>query len=190
MSAEPEHITKGNHRGRRAIHLAALGTMTAIAGLALSAAVLSSRHPEYRRELRVAISGKHELANDHVVRQQHPNDCGPAVLTMLLRAKGKDVSLQGLTQEMELSPEGASMANLLRTCRRHGLPVECGRIGFHELKEIPLPAVAFVRGNHFVLVESVDDDGNLVIADPASGRARVMPWRFRLIWGGAILRTS
>jgi ABC-type bacteriocin/lantibiotic exporter with double-glycine peptidase domain len=52
---------------------------------------------------------------------------------------------------------------------------------------MPLPAIASVNGDHFVVVRRVAADGVLEVDDPAIGRLHWPLAAFRRAWAGLVL---
>lgn len=106
--------------------------------------------------------------------QQHTNaDCGAACLTMVLGYHGKDVPLDEVRQVANAG-SGTSAHALLGAARWFGLlgrGVKVERV--EELRLLPRGSVLHWSFHHFVVLDAVQDDGTLVVVDPASGRRRV-----------------
>jgi ABC-type bacteriocin/lantibiotic exporter with double-glycine peptidase domain len=79
------------------------------------------------------------------------------------------------------------MLGLKRAVEAHGLRASAWRLAPQDLRKVPLPAVAFVEGDHFVVVESVTLDGRVNVLDPARGRLRYPPEAFNQHWLGQTL---
>ena len=75
------------------------------------------------------------------------------------------------------------MLRLKQVAEKWGLSAEGWRIAPDDLDRIPLPAIALLNRNHYVVVESLAGAGQLIYADPALGRVRMnrrlFLWRSR-----------
>jgi hypothetical protein len=171
-------------RHRYRILLAAtLGALS----LGLAGAVIASASPDLRDRARLAVLGQEFIGWEGVTRQVSPNDCGVAALHMVLREMGEPRRYEALRAEFRLKPGGASMADLKLAAERYGLAAEGWLYSPADIRSIPLPAIAFVHGNHFVVLETVETGGSVVVLDPARGRLRVSGSHFRWIWNGETL---
>lgn len=121
-----------------------------------------------------------------VVRQQKRSDCGPAALKMIFDHHG----LTGATlAELEVAtgtgPDGTSMLALKKAAEARGLSGQGLRLPVERLDDIPLPAIAHVHGDHFVVIRSAGQE--LVIDDPSLGRLRMSSRTFERSWDGIVL---
>ncbi len=121
-----------------------------------------------------------------VVRQQKRSDCGPAALKMILDHHG----LVGATlAELEVAtgagPDGTSMLALKKAAEERGLAGQGLRLPVERLDDIPMPAIAHVHGDHFVVIRSAGQE--LVIDDPSLGRLRMSSRTFERSWDGVVL---
>lgn len=121
-----------------------------------------------------------------VIGQVEDADCGPACLGIILAHKGIAVSATRLREDCGVSRDGTTAADLLRVARAHGLPGRGLRVGDPAALR-GLPAIILVRGNHFVVLESVAADGTVAINDPARGRYRQRGAEFRTEFSGIAL---
>lgn len=131
--------------------------------------------------------GAEYLGRNGIRIQKRSNDCGPAALAMILDHFGIGGSIDELGRLAGLGPGGTSMLGLKRAAERKGLRAEGWRLSFRDLRKAPLPAIALVRGNHFVVVTAVDSDGRVYVSDPSLGRLRFGRTRFLTRWRGETL---
>ena len=128
-------------------------------------------------------------APGEVVRQQTRSDCGPAALKMVL--DHWYVGAETLA-ELELAtgtgPDGTSLLAIKKAAEERGVLSRGLRLPVHRLREIPLPAIAHVHGDHFVVIRSAGEE--LVIDDPSLGRLRMSPRVFARSWDGIVLAFS
>ena len=125
-------------------------------------------------------------APGQVVRQQKRSDCGPAALQMILKHHGvTSTTLAELEVATGTGPDGTSMLALKRTAEQSGLASQGLRLPVERLHDIPMPAIAHVHGDHFVVIRSAGEE--LVIDDPSLGRLRMSARTFERSWDGVVL---
>ena len=121
-----------------------------------------------------------------LVRQQKRSDCGPAALKMILEHHGiTGISLAELEFSTGTGPDGTSMLALKNTAEERGLASQGLRLPVERLHDIPMPAIAHVHGDHFVVIRSAGPE--LVIDDPSLGRLRMSRSTFERSWDGVLL---
>jgi ABC-type bacteriocin/lantibiotic exporter with double-glycine peptidase domain len=118
------------------------------------------------------------------VLQDRLNNCGPAVLQMVLSHFGVEVPLRRLEQETRLSVRGASLQMLEKVAELHGLRAEGWRLGWGDLRRARLPIIIFLKDGHFAVVDSVDTEGFVHLRDPSIGRVKMVRERLMEKWGG------
>lgn len=133
-----------------------------------------------------AVTGVEALGFEGVVRQRRRNDCGAAALATVLASFGRHIPLDVLERELPIEARGVSMLALRDSAVRHGLQATGWRVGWDALGSIRLPAIAFVNGDHFVVVLGASSS-NVELADPARGRLRLTRRAFERRWRGEIL---
>jgi ATP-binding cassette subfamily B protein RaxB len=139
------------------------------------------------KSFRAAMRGALFVGKAGVVLQTRGNDCGAACLKMVLSARGIEHSLPYLVRELETTPRGASMLSLRLVAARLGLPARSWVISDADLDRAPLPMIAFVRQNHFVVIRRWIDPEVLEVDDPAVGRLQWPLHSFRKSWHGEAL---
>ncbi|NVB41661.1 peptidase domain-containing ABC transporter [Pseudenhygromyxa sp. WMMC2535] len=114
------------------------------------------------------------------VQQLAGADCGAACLTMVLRYYGRrDVRLDAIREATGADHNGVSALGILRAARSFGLRGRGVKIESRDdLELVPMGAILHWSFNHFVVYESIDRNGQIVILDPAIGRRRVSPAEF------------
>lgn len=119
--------------------------------------------------------------------QRGSSDCGAAALKMIFENHGIRVGYDNLLAELSTSPAGTSMLRLKQLSETRGLRCEGWRLTFTDLRRAPLPAILFVGGRHFVVLDSFTVSGEALIRDPSRGRLCVSPRRLATIWRGETL---
>ena len=123
---------------------------------------------------------------EEVVWQQGRSDCGPAALKMILDHHGIHGStLPELEAATGTGPDGTSLLALKHAAEERGLAGQGLRLPVQQLTSIPLPAIAHVHGDHFVVIRSAGAE--LVVDDPSLGRLRMRPKVFERSWDGIVL---
>lgn len=121
-----------------------------------------------------------------VVRQQKRSDCGPAALKMVFDHYGiAGTTLAELEVATGTGPDGTSMLALKKAAKARGLTGQGLRLPVERLDDIPMPAIAHVHGDHFVVIRSAGEE--LVIDDPSLGRLRMSSRTFERSWDGVVL---
>ena len=134
-----------------------------------------------------ALGGEY-LGRSGVIFQQAANDCGAAAMKMVFDAYGIERSLATWNAELIDHPRGSSMLRMREVARKWGLEAEGWRVSERDFNGIPLPAIALVDLNHYVVIERIDPGAEeLIYADPALGRVRMKRSLFLRKSGGRML---
>ena len=124
------------------------------------------------------------------VLQMEAVECGAASLGSVLGYHGLYVPLSQLRDECGVNRDGSRAANVMRAARLHGLEAK----GFRRdaetlLTNTTLPAIAFWRNSHFLVVEG-SDEKRVYLNDPASGHRRVTYEEFERDYSEVVLEFS
>lgn len=115
-------------------------------------------------------------------RQMDSMDCGPTCILMISEYYGKLYSLESLREKSFMTREGVSMLGISQAAEAIGFRTLSSMIPFENLKnDVPLPAIAHWRQNHFVVVYKVTKT-HVYVADPAYGKVRYSHEDFRQHW--------
>lgn len=144
-------------------------------------------HQETLKQARARWMGAHFVSDRDVVLQSRANDCGAASLKMVLAAHGVECSVADLIHRLRLTPMGTSMLDLRQAAGEFGVPAKSWAIRPGELSRVPLPAIAFVNRNHFVVLRRWVAPEVLEVDDPAMGRLRWPIRAFKRLWSGETL---
>ena len=120
------------------------------------------------------------------VKQQSATECGCAALAMLAAFHLLPVTIDAVRCSMSLDSRGASLADLHSAAERAGFKVRAVRISDAHLTGATLPAIAHLRGNHYVVMYGADEN-NVIVGDPAVGVIRHSRLDFRQLWDGTLL---
>lgn len=123
-----------------------------------------------------------------VTLQTHRTNCGPAALHMALASLGIDRSLAEIETFTAADSGGTSLFALEQYAKNQGVRTSLWRLNSSDLiAHSGQPTVAFVRGNHFVVIDSVKPDGSVLLRDPAIGRLRMTRAAWKQIWRGEVM---
>ncbi len=164
-------------------HAAAAGLLLAAGLVTVAARALG---PTMDRLAWAAALDPSAPTPDEFVRQQTRSDCGPAALKMIL----DHWNVEGTTlAELEVAtgagPDGTSLLALKKAAEERGVTSQGLRLPVERLPDIPLPAIAHVHGDHFVVIRSAGPE--IVIDDPSLGRLRMTSRTFERSWDGVVL---
>ncbi len=120
------------------------------------------------------------------VPQLDEADCGPACMAMIGTYYGVRYTINRLREVLRVGKEGASMFNMSRGAEQLGYRSRAIKVDYQRLQEIPLPAVAFWKGYHYIVVYEANNK-RVIIGDPASGIERIKRADFEQNWSGHLL---
>ena len=113
--------------------------------------------------------------------------CGPKSLQIALKNQGVSSSLNELCSLTRYDPKtGTTMLGLYEAARAKKVPVAAVRITLEELCRSGESKIAFVDGNHFLVVCGCDKD-NVTIEDPFTGKHSQARADFQKRWNGETL---
>ncbi|MFF9852906.1 ATP-binding cassette domain-containing protein [Streptomyces litmocidini] len=129
------------------------------------------------------------------VRQVEEADCGAACLAAVLSWHGRHVPWPELRAVCGGGRDGLTAATLVRAAAHYGLKGTGKRVRLsgddradtRALRSLPTPAILFVGGNHFVVLDEVGEAGEVRLNDPAAGRRRLAVTEFRTLFSGIAL---
>lgn len=103
------------------------------------------------------------------IQQLTSTDCGAACLAMVLSALGRPTSLHELRPLCPMGRDGLGVSTLAKLARSFGLRVKAYAAELNQISDVPLPAIAHWRFNHFVVLAAANAR-RVDIVDPATGR--------------------
>ena len=119
--------------------------------------------------------------------QRNSNDCGAAALQMIFMHFRIAVDYESLSMRLEMNSGGTSMLRIKRAAESHGLLCQGWRLAVRDLPDIPMPAILFLKRNHFVVLDACNPGGRFILRDPARGRLQLTSRKLETIWGGETL---
>ncbi|MGA2262090.1 MAG: cysteine peptidase family C39 domain-containing protein [Acidobacteriota bacterium] len=136
------------------------------------------------------LSDTQFLGRDGVFFQQSHSDCGGAALKMIFDHFCIPMDYGLLLQRLGTGPEGTTMLSIRQVAVAEGLRCEGWRLAPRDLPAIPLPAILLLRRSHFVVLESVNAAGEILILDPVRGKLRISVQKLLSVWKGETLLFS
>ena len=115
-------------------------------------------------------------------------DCGPRALLLLCPRLGIHTTLDALRRQAGTTAAGTSLAGLARAAQAVGLKARGVRVDKEALEQLPDPAVAWVDGDHYVALLSVEGQ-QATIHDPNQTTEEVLPVTTLLQRSGGVLLT-
>ncbi|WP_348771370.1 NHLP family bacteriocin export ABC transporter peptidase/permease/ATPase subunit [Azospirillum sp. SYSU D00513] len=129
---------------------------------------------------------RHRARRTPTIFQMEAVECGAAALAMVMAHHGLWIPLPELRETCGVSRDGSRASNIVRAARRHGFTAKGFRCEPQHLGDFPMPAIAFVNMNHYVVLEGVR--GRKVhLNDPAAGRRVLTQAEFDAIFSGVLL---
>lgn len=104
--------------------------------------------------------------------QRDGAECGTTCLAMILGAMGVPPRLRALRILASVNARGVDMAGLLSAIRQLGLEGRGLRLNSADYENLPMPCIAHVNGDHFVVLERIRGDV-IDVLDPGSGHQKV-----------------
>jgi ATP-binding cassette subfamily B protein len=118
-----------------------------------------------------------------IVHQIDARDCGVACLAMVANWYGIQVPLSSLRDVVGTTVSGTTLRAIASAGGHVGLKVQPMKISRDRLSELALPAIIHWRGDHWVVLVSVQE-ASAELADPAVGRRVVSRDELSQHWDG------
>ncbi len=123
-----------------------------------------------------------------IVLQIEMSECGAASLCMVLGYYGRFVELSEMRRACHVSRDGSRLRNMMHAAEEYGLQAEALRCA-PSMMGIRLPAIAFWKGYHFIVVEKIEKE-TVTVCDPALGRRRLTTAEFVRDFSGVVLQLT
>jgi hypothetical protein len=121
------------------------------------------------RGLKSSSADNHRSAVADVNAGRAASDCGPRALLLACDRLGVRTSLAALTKAAGTNSRGTSLAGLKRAAESLHLNAEGLQTGREALPGLPMPAIAWVHGDHYVAVLALSgrgESGTATVHDP------------------------
>ncbi len=113
--------------------------------------------------------------------------CGPLCLLEVCKQHKIDATIDTIKDYSGYTEtNGTSMFGLYRAALNLGLPAVPVRVRIEQLKEIEKPCIAYVRNNHFTLIENIKEN-SVILRDPPDQPYEMPIKKFLEIWNGEAL---
>ena len=106
------------------------------------------------------------------IYQESTTDCGLACLAMIATYYGSNVTVRQLSEQCDIESTAIAAHDLVRIAGSLSLNSRVLRLEPEELPELITPCILHWKMNHFVVLESVNEN-KIVIIDPAMGRRSI-----------------
>lgn len=115
-------------------------------------------------------------------------DCGPRALLLACQALGTPATLDELRRQAGTTAAGTSLRGLAQAAKDHGLRATGVQVDLPALEQAATPAIAWVDGNHYVALLSVEGR-QATVHDPNHPQKEVLSTRALLQRSGGVLLT-
>lgn len=170
----------------------AWGALLLAGGAALTTSLYALAPPDARDDARrhwaAWSKGAQYRGLRDVTLQTHRTNCGPAALHMALARLGIHQPPEAIEAATGTDRSGTSLFALGQYAEDQGVGAALWHLNMDDLIERnQLPAIAFVEGDHFVVIDSIGRNGDLWLRDPAIGRLYMTRAAFQRIWQGEVI---
>lgn len=123
------------------------------------------------------------------VRQMAEEDCGAACIATVAQCHGASWSLGTIRDAVGTTSEGTTLLGLRRGADSLGFQAQAARAdvqNLDQLNELPLPMICHWQGWHWVVLHG-QQNGQVIVADPAVGLRHLDPKEFLQGWGDRVV---
>lgn len=172
---------------RKILSLAGVVVILAIPSLFLIGTSYVLGDVDFPRKLTAWAKGAEYLGTEGVILQDKRNNCGPAALKMVFDHFAIPSGLVEIENQAALTDRGTSMLGLKEVSELMGLRAEGWRYTVEDFTAAPMPAIVFVHGDHFAVVDTITENGSIIMRDPVLGKLTISKEKFAKIWAGETL---
>lgn len=140
------------------------------------------------RALSTAVASSKVRQGKRSPRPASDADCGPRALLLVCEKLKIPATRESLRTAAGTSANGTTLAGLKKAAESVGLSAEGVQMDRGALARLESPAVAWMDGNHYVAVLTVQGDSALV-HDPNKAEAETVPLKRLLARSGGVLLT-
>lgn len=123
------------------------------------------------------------------VRQHNEEDCGAACLATVCARHRAQVPVGWVRHLVGTSKEGTTLLGLKRGAEKLGFHAQAAKAEpslLNDLNSVPLPLVCHWQGCHWVVLHG-EQNGELLVADPAVGLRRLSRQEFLSGWSNGVV---
>ncbi|MCU4969223.1 peptidase domain-containing ABC transporter [Bacillus toyonensis] len=120
------------------------------------------------------------------IEQMESVECGLACFAMIADFYSVKVSLNDLRNLYPAPREGFSFLNLQEIAENYSFNVDAYEVSIEELKHIALPCIIQWGNNHFVVLEEINKNYNIIV-DPNRGKIKIKQEDFEKKYSGFAL---
>src|SRR5690606_13316432 len=102
-------------------------------------------------------------------KQLDQMDCGPTCIKIIAKHYGKNISLNRIRNDSEISREGASLFGISQAANKIGIHTTGVKLNTRQLEDIVLPCILHWEKNHFVVLYKIKK-GKYFVSDPSKGK--------------------
>jgi ATP-binding cassette subfamily B protein len=116
-------------------------------------------------------------------------DCGAACIATVAQCHGASWSLGTIRDAVGTTSEGTTLLGLRRGADTLGFQAQAARAdvqNLDQLNELPLPLICHWQGWHWVVLHG-QQNGQVIVADPAVGLRHLEPKEFLQGWGDRVV---
>ena len=111
-------------------------------------------------------------------------DCGPTCLAMLLNYYSMPYDQKELIEECGCDITGCNGKDMLRVGRAHGMDMKSYKTDVDGVVKADRPTIIWWQYDHFVVCCGEDENGQVVICNPNTGRFRISRGSFASFYTG------
>ena len=112
--------------------------------------------------------------------------CGSVCVKIVLKRFGIDATMEEAVKLTQTTIDGTTMLGLKQAFQKKGLYPFAARMSIEDLLKLDAPAIVFVEGNHFMVIDGAKDSSFIVIDYPKE--PYLMPaTELSKIWNGETL---
>lgn len=120
------------------------------------------------------------------VEQLQQTECGLCSVAMILRYYRSYEGMSEIRRQLEVGRDGMKLSTMAKYLNSRNIDTKIYKASAKAIGQLPLPAIAFWRNEHFVIIEKVDSD-HIIIVDPACGRYKIEYNEFEKLFSNIVL---
>lgn len=121
--------------------------------------------------------------------QMHQSECGLCCLQMILSYYRCEISLPEIREKVGGGRDGFNLLTIKELANSYAMDSQGKKLAYDMLHHLPLPAILFWEGRHYVVLEKVKNDKYFIV-DPALGRLELTGGQIREQYSGFALTAT